>query len=67
MCKKGFNTDDDNKKYRKARDHCHYTGNYRRVAHSISSLRYKTPEGIPVVFHNGFTYHYHSIIKELVK
>ena len=54
ICKKGFNTDDDNKKYCKARDHCHYTGKYRG-AHSISSLRYKIPKGIPVVFYNGFT------------
>ena len=27
ICKKGFSTDhDDNKKYYKVRDHCHYTG-----------------------------------------
>ena len=25
ICKKGFSTDDDNKKYHKVRDHCHYT------------------------------------------
>ena len=25
ICKKGFSTDDDNKKYYKATDHCHYT------------------------------------------
>ena len=29
ICKKGFNTDDDNKKYHKVRDHCHYAGKYR--------------------------------------
>ena len=29
ICKKGFGTDDENKKYHKVRDHCHYTGNYR--------------------------------------
>ena len=28
ICKKGFCTDDDNKKYHKVRDHCHYTGKY---------------------------------------
>ena len=27
MCKKEFSTDDD-KKYHKVRDHCHYTGKY---------------------------------------
>ena len=25
ICKKGFSTDDDNKKYHKVRHHCHYT------------------------------------------
>ena len=37
--KKGFNTDDDNKKYHKVRDHCHYTEKYRRAAHDICKLR----------------------------
>ena len=35
ICKKGFSTDDDNKKYHKIRYHCHYTGKYRAAAHSI--------------------------------
>ena len=30
-------------------------------------MRYKVPKEIPVVFHNGYTYDYHFIIKELVK
>ena len=30
-------------------------------------MRYKRPKEIPVVFHNGSTYDYHFIIKELVK
>ena len=63
ICKKG--TDDDNKKYHKFRDHCHYTGKYRGAAHSVFNLRYKTPKEITVVFHNGSTYHF--IIKELAK
>ena len=46
----------------------HYlTGKYRGAAHNICSLRYKIPKEIPVVFHNGSTYDYHFIIKELVK
>ena len=36
--------DNDNKKYHKYRDHCHYTGKYRGAAHSICNLRYKTPK-----------------------
>ena len=33
----------------------------------MCNLRYKIPKEIPVVFHNGSTYDYHFIIKELVK
>ena len=51
----------------KVRDHCHYTGKYRGAAHSICNLRYKIPKEIPVVFHNGSTYDYHFIIKQLAK
>ena len=29
ICKKGFSTDSDNKKYYKVKYHCHYTGKYR--------------------------------------
>ena len=47
--------------------HSHYTGKYRGAAHNICNLRYKTPKEIPVVFHNGSTYAYHFIIKELAK
>ena len=62
ICKKEFSTDDSNKNY-----HCHYTGKYRGAAHDICNLRYKIPEEIPVVFHNGSTYDYHFIIKELAE
>ena len=55
------------KLYHKVRDHCHYTGKFRGVAHSICNLRYKTPKEIPVVFHNGSTYDYHFIINKLAK
>ena len=65
ICKKGFSTDDSNKKYHKVRDHCHYTGKYRGVAHDICNLRYKIPKKIPVAFHNCSTYDYHFIIKEV--
>ena len=53
------------KNYQKVRDHCHYTGKYRGAAHSICSLKFKVPNEIPVVFHNGSNYDYHFIIKEL--
>ena len=65
ICKKEF--DNNDKKQQKVRDHCHYTGKYRGAAHNICNLRYKLPKEIPVVFHNGSTYDYYFIIKELVK
>ena len=58
ICKKEFNND-------KVRDHCHFTGKYRGAAHNTCNLRYKIPKNIPVIFHNGSTYNYHFIIKEL--
>ena len=58
ICKKEFNND-------KVRDHCHFTGKYREAAHNTWNLRYKIPKNIPVIFHNGSTYDYHFIIKEL--
>ena len=65
ICKKEFNNND--KKNYKVRDHCHYTSKYKGAAHNICNLRYKVPKEIPIVFHNGSTYDYHFIIKELVK
>ena len=74
ICKKEINNNDttessslERKKQQKVKDHCHYTGKYRGAAHNICNLRYKVPKEIPVVFHNGSTYDYHFIIKELVK
>ena len=67
ICKKVFSTDDNNKKYHKVKNHCHYTGKYRGAAHDICNLRYKILKEIPVVFHNGSTYDYHFIIKELLE
>ena len=54
-------------KYRKVKYHCNYTGKYRGTAHDICNLRYKISKEIPVVFHNGSTYDYHFIIKELAE
>ena len=65
ICKKEFGKSD--KKNYKVRDHCHHTGKYRGAAHNICNLRHKVRKEITVVFHNGSTYDYHFIIKELVK
>ena len=35
--------------------------------HSICNLKYSLPKKVPTVFHNGSSYDYHFIIKELVK
>ena len=55
------------KKHHKVKDHCHYTGKYRGAANNICNLRHKIPKEIPIIFHNGSTYNYHFIIKELVR
>ena len=69
--KKNFCTNENNKKefrkMAKVRDYCHYTGKYRRAAHSNCNLNYKIPKEIPLVFHNGSTYDYHFIIKQLAR
>ena len=71
VCKKEFNTndddddDDDNKKYHKVRYHCNYTGEFRRAVHNICNLRYKIPNEITSLFHNGSTHDYHFIINQL--
>ena len=65
ICKKEFNNND--KKNYKVRDHCHYTGKYRGAAHNICNIRYKVSKEIPIVFHNGSTYDYHFIVKEIAK
>ena len=67
ICKKRFSTDDNNKKYHKVKDHCHYTGKCRGAAHDTCNLRCKISKEIPAVFHNGSTYDYHFIIKELAE
>ena len=53
----------EDKKYCKVRNHCHYTGEYRDVAHSICNLKYSVPKNIRIVFHNGPNYNYHFIKK----
>ena len=63
----GKNKESEFKLYHKVRDHCHYTRKFRGAAHNICNLRYKVPKKVPVVFHNGSTYDYHFIIKQLAE
>ena len=65
ICKEKFeNKYVKDKKYRKVRYHCHYTGECRGDVHSICNLKYSAPKNIPVAFHNRSNYDYHCIIKE---
>ena len=50
----------------KVRNHCHYTGKFRGVAHSIFNFRCKVPKEIPIVAHN-VAYDHHFIINQLGK
>ena len=69
VCKKEFctneNEENEFRQYKKVRDYCHFTGKFRGAAHSICNLRYKLPKKMPVSFHNGSTYDWHFIIKQL--
>ena len=71
ICKGGFFYDENKKSefklFQKVRDHCHYTRKFRGAAHSNCNLQYKVPKKIPIVFHNGSTYDYHFIIKQLAE
>ena len=55
------------KKDRRVRNHCDYTGKYRGAAHSICNLKCSVPIKIHIFFHNGSSYDYHFIIKELAE
>ena len=45
ICKEKFeNKHMKHKKYRKVRDHCHYTCEYRGAMHSICNLKYSVPK-----------------------
>ena len=55
------------KKFRKVRDHCHYTGQNTGAAHSIRNFKKNVHKNIPTVFHNGSNYDYQFITKELAQ
>ena len=65
ICKEKFENEyEEGKKYHKARDYYHCTGEHRTVVHSICNLKYSLLNKIPIVFHNGSNYDYYFIIKK---
>ena len=53
--------------YRKVRDLCHCTGEYKGLpAVVLVILKKSVPKKIPIVFHNESSYDDHFITKELV-
>ena len=59
--------DKDDKDYvnrKKVKDHCHYTGKFRRAGHSKCNLNYKIQTQIPIIIHNA-SYDAHFILNRL--
>ena len=51
ICKETFeNKYPKDRKYRKVRKHCHYTGKYGGAADSIFNLKFRVPKEIPHIF-----------------
>ena len=67
ICKKRFSKEESNNNNHKVRDYCYYTGKYRGAAHRKCSKDNSEEREIPIVFHNGSTYDYRFIIKEIAK
>ena len=70
ICKKEFNPFAEELNYRKVRDPCHLTGDFRGAAHSICNLLLRNnPENvrIPFVFHNLKGYDSHLILSHIKK
>ena len=63
ICQRGF--DSESEGLTKVRDHCHLTGRYRGAAHSKCNLEIRTPNFVPVVFHNLEGYDSHLFIRNL--
>ena len=49
----------------KVKDHDHFNGEYRGLAHQSCNINCKKPKRIPIIFHNGSKYYVHLFIKSL--
>ena len=66
--KNSYKNEKEAEKYKKVRDHCHFTGKYRGCAHSICNLNFcNRYSKIPVFFHNMKNYDGHLIIQNAEK
>ena len=66
--KNSYKNEKEAEKYKKVRDHCHFTGKYRGCAHSICNLNFCIRYSkIPVFFHNMKNYDGHLIIQNAEK
>ena len=67
ICEQDLYKDKETGQILKVRDHCHFTGEYRGVAHNQCNLKCKKPLILPVIFHNLQGYDSHLFIKQLAK
>ena len=63
ICKEKFKDGDDDK----VRDHCHFTGKYRGVAHNKLRPQFQETKIRPVIFHNLCGYDSYLFMKNLDK
>lgn len=61
ICDKPFTPNDKERD----RDHCHFTGKFRGMAHHACNLNFNIQYILPVVFHNLSGYDAHFIINEI--
>ena len=69
ICEEKFCIDKDDENYknkRKIKDHYHYTGKFRGVAHSKCALSDKVTKYIEIITHNA-SFDTHFIIKQLAE
>ena len=55
----------DEDRWKKVRDHCHFSGRYRGAAHNKCNLKFRKPNFLPVFFHNLSGYDTHLFVKNL--
>ena len=54
-------------KYKKVRDHCHFTGEFRGAAHNTCNLKIQNNFTIPAIAHNLSKYDLKLFIRDLMK